>query len=588
MGALAPLQAHGRATWPRVVQPGSALRCAPEPDWTLALAPPVPVSRRVSTPRVKRDQGDEACAPTAAGLPGAAAAAPMPAQGALGPVRQRKGCGGWAGTDGRDEGAPVRGRAQVEAAVVRHERAGAWRLPMFARHEDRRLFCRLRAVRELMRALPPGAIALVLGPDSERAVPDLTTRRALAQAVLERKAGPDGGAAKGACRAWRLLSEEAAKQSYAAVPLPTPPALAGAVLRRVVGAARAAGKGSQAGATVGPSVLAGMEWLEAAGIPVGASHPVARAAACAQVSDEIARPRRQAAAPPLGVRCQLEWLAALPGCAPAQFWARSLLVGAFAHNIRLNDALNATLWMEGGVITGRTTVRSKDGLPLSLYAPADGWLGPWPWAEEHVAACAARGTVFPNWEGRSVASASTLCPGVVSRTRAVSALQQLCGLPPLEMARAEFAALRITGHSIHVEGADMLRFLKSEHGFSYDDIRAVGHWLRDRRAEPAVQEDAHGRGHGRPAGAANGRQVMGHRYSQGDGRRGERAEQLDVRGRLNGVVRAGLAACSSPWHALPRTLDSWDVLVSAPPEVARDAMPAELSESGAGSDGGDM
>ena len=47
---------------------------------------------------------------------------------------------------------------------------------------------------------------------------------------------------------------------------------------------------------------------------------------------------------------------------------------AFAHNTRVNDALNAKLFADesGQVIRGQTTVRSKDGLPLNLYAPAEG------------------------------------------------------------------------------------------------------------------------------------------------------------------------------------------------------------------------
>eukprot|EP00966_Prymnesium_polylepis_P150130 3467732-Prymnesium_polylepis.1 len=39
-----------------------------------------------------------------------------------------------------EEAAAVSGRAAVEAAVVEHERSGAWRLPHFASHGDSRLF----------------------------------------------------------------------------------------------------------------------------------------------------------------------------------------------------------------------------------------------------------------------------------------------------------------------------------------------------------------------------------------------------------------------------------------------------------------
>lgn len=65
--------------------------------------------------------------------------------------------------------------------------------------------------------------------------------------------------------------------------------------------------------------------------------------------------------------------------------ARSFLVSCFEHNARMNDALNATFWVEEGIIVGRTPGQSKDGLPLELFAPGDGWLGPFIWLAEHLA-----------------------------------------------------------------------------------------------------------------------------------------------------------------------------------------------------------
>ena len=53
---------------------------------------------------------------------------------------------------------------------------------------------------------------------------------------------------------------------------------------------------------------------------------------------------------------------------------------------------------------------------------------------------------------------------------------------------------------------------------------------------------------------------MSLRYTQGAGRRGERAEQLSLRGRLVEAVRAALAAAPVQWYELPRSLESWDIL----------------------------
>ena len=59
--------------------------------------------------------------------------------------------------------------------------------------------------------------------------------------------------------------------------------------------------------------------------------------------------------------------------------ARAFLVSCFLHHTRLNDALGTTLWIDEespeGVVRG-AVVQTKDGLPLQLYAPAEGWLGP--------------------------------------------------------------------------------------------------------------------------------------------------------------------------------------------------------------------
>ena len=61
-----------------------------------------------------------------------------------------------------------------------------------------------------------------------------------------------------------------------------------------------------------------------------------------------------------------------------------VLVTSMANGVRINDALDAVMWLEGGSIVGRTVVSSKDKMKLSLYCPAEGYLGPWPWVEEHL------------------------------------------------------------------------------------------------------------------------------------------------------------------------------------------------------------
>ena len=66
---------------------------------------------------------------------------------------------------------------------------------------------------------------------------------------------------------------------------------------------------------------------------------------------------------------------------------------------------------------------------------------------------------------------------------------------------------------------------------------------------------------------------MENRYSTGDGRGGEREEQLVVRRRLVATVAAAIASArvklGLPWHRLPFSLESWRILVGEAPSALR-------------------
>ena len=258
---------------------------------------------------------------------------------------------------------------------------------------------------------------------------------------------------------------------------------------------------------------------------------------------------------PLGVQCQFEHVAAQSTWSVIRTFARATLITSLAHGLRFNDALNAVVWIEGDVLVGRTTVRSKDGLPLGLFAPAEGFLGPWPWVAEHLAEMEGRAHAIPDFDATVPSSARGLRAGVLPQRKGLAALADVCAAPPLRMSAVEFKG--ITGHSPHGTPADMVRFMGAERGFSKEDARVAGHWLRDRHAAQEVPSRPSG---AVPAGAPNARGDMDRRYTQGEGRRGERSEQLSLRSRLVAAVRSSLAAAAVPWHGLPRSLASWDIL----------------------------
>ena len=201
-------------------------------------------------------------------------------------------------------------------------------------------------------------------------------------------------------------------------------------------------------------------------------------------------------------------------------------------------------------------MRSKDGLPLELFAPAEGYLGRFQLWPMHAAALAGRRHVIPNFDASAPSSASKILGGVLPQGKAITALQDLMAMAPLRMPFSEWRRLGLTGHSIHGSGADLIRFLGADCGFQEGDARAVGHWLRDKNAPaPGGRERPHAaRGHGRPAGVANEREHMDRRYSQGAGRRGEEAEQLSVRCRLGARGACPVWTPVDPAAAFPRKL----------------------------------
>jgi hypothetical protein len=465
------------------------------------------------------------------------------------------------------EGGPVSGRLAVERAAERRVRDGVWRLPQFASHGDARLFRQRVAVLQLMDILPYAQLEKgVLGAQALLDVPEAGDRRRLVERRLAARAGPTGAGAKDAAKAWRLL-EEAARARGRTHVLPVSHAVAATVVQAEADRAARAAKGSRGGATCAERVRKGLLYLHrACRLDIDAEDELVEEVARPQDSGQQACPRSHAASLPLCVQLQLETLANGPAESVPRFLARSFIVSAFAHNTRINDALSAQVWADESspwVIRGRTTVRSKDGLPLELFAPAEGYLGRFQWWPAHAAALAGRRHVIPNFDASAPSAASKILSGVLPQGKAITALQDLMAMAPLRMPFSEWRHLGLKGHSIHGSGADLIRFLGADCGFREGDARAVGHWLRDRNAPaPGGRERPNAaRGHGRPAGVANEREHMERRYSQGAGRRGEEAEQLRIRCRLVQVVREGLARFGRHWVQLPRSLESWDVLL---------------------------
>jgi len=451
---------------------------------------------------------------------------------------------------------PVHGRTAVMRAVAHRVDGGVWRMPAFATNADRRLFRQQVHVREFMREVPLRALGGILGPAASVEVPSSDARYRLIAATLSSKAGPEGGNVAKGLRAWRLHLAYVQK----ARALSAPPHDLGLPCSRAGVAAVLAEEATRSRST-GNTIREGFKFLaEVACMPFDMGSILVEAAAAHPdlAGADLVRPVRHAASMPLGVQCQIETVAASLECTVMRTLARCVLVSSLVHHVRLNDALNAKLCVgDGGTICGVTTVRSKHGVPLQLFAPAEGWLGPLTWWPEHAFEMSSRMHAIPEFEGSSVLTSRSLKPGVIKRERVIAALRDLCSLPPLSMTGEEFDALRLSMHSPHGTGADMTRFMGTELEFEEKDARAMGHWLRDKNAPQEVSQPG---GH-HTVGARNARDSMSLRYTQGEGRRGERAEQLSLRNRFVIAVRNGLLRAGRSWWDLPKTLESWDVLL---------------------------
>lgn len=414
-------------------------------------------------------------------------------------------------------------------------------------------------------------LAAVVGGAAGSQLPQ-SEARALVKCALLAKGGPEGGTTRKGLRAWRALRAEAARYGLEDCGLPASKGLVAHVVREELGRAMAVGSGSQGGATVGAAFRDGFLFLQEVGLPIEADGFLVEAAA-RPLGPRVARPRSHAGSFPIGVYCQMEHVASGPPSAMRTI-ARSLVMTAASHCVRLNDSLNCRLFADeldpAGVLRGVTSVASKDGLPLQMYAPACGWLGPFDWVLEHLDDLEGRAHAVPDYwsspAGQPSRPGTVLREGVASPDRARSALRDILAQPPLCMSKAEFDALRITTHSWHGTMPDMIRFmaalgLPEGRPFTEADARAAGHWLRDRNAP---QHDARlipgAPGRGVPDGAPVARGGMSFRYTQGPGRRGEREEQLQLRTRFYECVQRALRKVPGGWQSLPKSLDSWDVL----------------------------
>jgi hypothetical protein len=273
-------------------------------------------------------------------------------------------------------------------------------------------------VEELLSELPVATAWLAGGGELARAQVSQEVAATLLAKLIRTKAGPEGGDAHKAIRAWRLLQKAAQERGLPDCGLPSSPALVAEIVASELCRALREASGSQGGRTVGTTILKGFEILQAVGLPIAAKHPLPEAAAVPPRAVH-ARPRKHAGSLPLKIQLQLETLAGEAEWSVARVVARCFLLATFVHNTRLNDALNTELRIDElepeAVVRGTTHDPSKDGLPLELYAPAEGWLGDFTWYREHMREMEGREHAMPAFAGGKAGRAWARQDGAAAR-----------------------------------------------------------------------------------------------------------------------------------------------------------------------------
>lgn len=451
---------------------------------------------------------------------------------------------------------------------------------------DLQEYRRERAASWLASVLPQSLVDRMVAGSQDVAlacaqVPDPEQRRLGLVSTFLYKAGPDGSALG---KARRALEELVLFQPTGH--LPASPILLNRLIVHCDQKARAAGRGSQGGATVAASIRSGLITLHALGFPIPAGHISVDAGA---PPARKALRQRRAGSLPLCFYMHFECLAASPEDTFARFYARSLVLCWLFSSLRMVDVLRTTVAMadpdaDGTPVVFVLTSFSKDGAPLDVYLRAEGFLGPFLWVAEHVASLAGRPFVLPAFtapRGHTGdilhATAWVVKPRmrVASVAHVQTSLRSLAAQAPLCFTDADWQSFAAAGHSAHGSpsdiGASIGPHAEPQFAFFAVDEQELGHWRRratsstdrEMELEPGLSAalDRHRRpvaqaGEARPMPAAAPAAMsaedasMRVRYTQGANRHGRRTAQIRVRRRLVAAVREALRRYARPWESL--------------------------------------
>ena len=446
----------------------------------------------------------------------------------------------------------------------------------------------------LIACVPDALRDLILGGDRAIAqCPDPAERSLALRDLFLSRAGPDGSAC-GKVRRFLEALYEASPTDH----LPATRLLVNRVIARESVRALTAAKGSQGGATVAGSMRAGAIAAYNMGFPVEAANLLVDAAA--PPARKRARERRAGSIPIKWYAAFDHWARALPS-GPMRVWTRSILIVWLSSRLRMVDVLRSYIrhggfTPEGALIIQVIAKLSKDGHPIDIYIRAEGILGPWDWAAEHVQLvqnwpfCLPEIAFAPGHPGDIIHATDSLAR-VVRRAQSSAILRSITSMEPLGATADVWKALTVTDHSGHGSASDMAAVVgphaPSDVAMCEADERELGHWRRlVRNAEDgeldlepelaeAVQHNQRqhaGPGETRPIPRPATGLVftaedaeMRVRYTSGSNREGRRRAQLRVHRRWVTAMQRALLVFGRPWQDLPGDRSEYDLLEDLPP-----------------------
>jgi hypothetical protein len=436
------------------------------------------------------------------------------------------------------------------------------------------------AVEDALRWLPEASLRELAGGSRSAAQVPPAERAFHVRAALREVSDVRGFVLRDMAKLMAYFAAYAEARGWQSMPSQVSAGLAASMIAGEHARATLDGRGSRGGATVGDGfrkllVVAANRFA----VPIEYDHPMVWGAAPA-AKQSGGRQKTAATAPPQ-VSLHTMVAARAPEPSVLRFMARSMVFCEIVE-ARVQDAERIVLEWDGDdsarIMRGFSYL-AKDGSPIALRARAMDYIGEIEWWPQHVReARELGGNAFPRWEGpwgsrSNLAKAERLLPEAAARSEIRAAMYSVWAQSPLELTPQRRAEVGCAGHSLHGSPPDLAAFI-AEHprvpyaldadlarGFTYEDVRELGHWLRDKRSgsETATRS---GSAPAQPPGAPAEIDTAAHLYSRGENRLGEQSRQLRVRARLCRFVQTAVRQMGvAEVMRLPLTPASWGVLL---------------------------